>query len=287
MDNNTIATPVEKDEQRTRVIKIAMLCAALAVVCVLFSAAFSWFQPDQLSLSDRYFPTATRTLTPTATFTPTPNLTATQRAFQTTATVLAIQAQATNAASEWSERFSESFDNNDRGWIVDTQEDEYSKITTEIKNGKYRWNALAHQGFIHWVPVEAQSMEDLFLSVEVGLGDYTGSNDSGILFRRDFSGNFYYFGVYSDQRYFLFKYYQREWSELIDRTSTSAIQRGKPNKLTVIAEGDHIMLFINDQFIAEAYDDEIKKGRIALAIEIFEQDQTAIFEFDNIQLRLP
>jgi len=298
MDNQTIVNTLDQDEQGGRVIKIALLGAAFAVICLLFSAAFTWFQPDQLSLSERYFPTSTLTLIPTvtitptptpthtATFTPTSNLTATQRASQSTGTALALQAIATNAASEWREIFSETFDDNINGWPVDTQDDEFSKIAFEIKDGKYRWNALAHKGFIQWVPLATQSVDDFFLTLEVNPGDHTGSNDYGIVFRQDFSGNFYYFGVNSDHMYSLFKYYNDEWSALIDRTATSMIRRGQPNRLTVIAEGDHIMLFINDHFIAEEYDNQIKKGTAALAIEIFEPDQEGIFEFDNIQLRI-
>ena len=287
MDNQIIDNLLDQPEQMGRIIKLALLGTAFAVICILFSAAFTWFQPDQLSLSERYFPTATHTSTPTAAFTATPHLAATQRAFQSTGTAVALQALATNAAGEWQEIFSEPFDNNDNNWYVDTQDDAYSKITFEIKNGTYRWDALAHQGFIYSVPLSARFVDDFSLSLEVGLGDHTGSNDYRIVFRQDFSGNFYYFGVDTDQMYSLFRYYNGEWSALIDRTSTILMRRDQPNKLTVIAEGDHFMLFINEQFVAEEYDDQIKRGTTGLAIEIFEPDQQGIFEFDNVVLRVP
>jgi len=44
---------------------LSLLGAAFAGICILFIAAFIWFQPDQLSLSDRYFPSPTVTPTPT------------------------------------------------------------------------------------------------------------------------------------------------------------------------------------------------------------------------------
>jgi hypothetical protein len=287
MDSQTVPNPFAPAEQRARMIKITLLGLAFAVTCVLFGAAFTWFEPDQLSLSDRYFPASTLTSTPTATFTPTPNLSATQRASQTTSTAVALQAKATSAASAWHETFSESFDNNDNNWSVDTQENEYSKITFEIREGKYRWTALARQGFIHWVSLPAPSVDDLSLSVEVNLGDYTGLNDYGIIFRKDRAENFYYFGIDTEQMYSLFKYYNQEWIVLIDRTSTSLIRNGQPNQITVLAEGSHMMLFINGHFVAEHYDDQIKNGTAALAVEIFEPDQQAIFEFDNVVLRIP
>jgi hypothetical protein len=87
--------------------------------------------------------------------------------------------------------------------------------------------------------------------------------------------------------YSLFKFYNQEWSALIDRTSTSQIRNGQPNQLTVIAEGSHIMLFINDHFIAEHYDDQLRNGTTALAVEVFEPDDQAVYEFDNIVLRIP
>src|ERR1041385_5624042 len=71
MRNLTIVNLLAKEEQRTRILRILLLSAGLVMICLFFISAFTWFQPDQLSLSDRYFPSATATITGTPTFTPT------------------------------------------------------------------------------------------------------------------------------------------------------------------------------------------------------------------------
>ena len=61
----------------TRAIKLGLLSASFITISVLFLAMFSFFQPDQLSLSDSYFPSPTVTITPSPTLTPTPSRTPT------------------------------------------------------------------------------------------------------------------------------------------------------------------------------------------------------------------
>ena len=299
MDNSPISNnPFDDDESYTRNVRLGILGFALLMCCAFSAFGLIVYQTNIISLYDRYFPTPTRTATPTATFTPTitstptatstptPNLTAT-RDFQSTNTALAFQATATNAVSEWQEIFSETFDENGHGWVEHTIDTEFVNLTYEIKDGKYQWDAMAHKGFIEWITLPTKSVDDMFLTVEVSLGDHTGPSDYGIIFRSDLGGNFYYFAVDSDNMYSLYKYYAGGWSTLIDRNSTSIIRKDEPNQLTVIAEGDHLMLFINDRFIADTHDDSIKQGTAALAIEIFQPDQQATFEFDNIELRIP
>ena len=135
--------------------------------------------------------------------------------------------------------------------------------------------------------VPARSVSDLLFRVEVNLGNHMSPADFGIIFREDFHGNFYYFAIDSRNRYSLFKYYDSGWSTLIDRTPSSVIRTDEPNQLAVLAEGDHIILFINNQFIAEQHDASIAKGATSLGMEMFEPDQQAIVEFDNIVLRAP
>ena len=287
MDSQTIVNSIDQDEQRGRILKIGLLGVAFAVICILFITAFVLFQPDQLSLSERYFPPPTAIPTGTPKPTATPNVAATQRIIQSTASAQAIESTIASAGSQWPILFSDTFDNNDNHWRVDTVDDEYAKITFEIKDGKYRWNAMTHKEFIQWVPLATISLDDFFLTLEVSVGEHTGSSDYGIVFRNDTNGNFYYFAIDSDQMYSLFRYYAGGWSALIDRTSSSVIRKDQPNRLTVIAEGDHFILFINDQFIADKHDDWIKEGTAALTIEIFQPDQEGTFEFDNIELRVP
>jgi len=299
MNQSPISNPFDDEESYTRSVRLAILGVGL-LVCLGISALGFMRNPSQfVSLYNRYFPTptltstpaptltATNTSVPTATFTPTPNLTATQSAFSTTSTALAFQSTATQAAQEWQVLLSEPFDNNQDNWPVDVQDNEYSKTTFEIKEGKYRLSSLAHQGFIRWVPISTKSLEDFSLTIESGLIEHSDLSDCGIAFRIDSDGNFYYFAIDSNNTYSLYKFQSGEWSNLIDATETPLIKKGEPNQLTVIAQGDQFILFINDQFVDAKQDDSIKQGTTALAFEVLQPNQTATFEFDNIVLRTP
>jgi hypothetical protein len=299
MNPSPISNPFDDEESYTRSVRLAILGFGLFVCLGLSALGFIRYQAQVFSLYGQYFPTttvthtaaptltATRTSTPTTTFTSTPNLTATQSAYRITRTALAFQLTATQVASQWQEIFSEPFDNNHSQWPVDAQDDEYSKTTFEIKDSRYRLNSISRQSFIYWVPIASKDLENFSLTIEAGLVEYSSSIDSGIIFRWDNQGNLYYFAIDSDQRYSLYKLLAGEWSTLIEPTETPLVKKDGMNQLAVIVQGDHFILFINEQFVADKHDDSIKKGTTALAIEVFQPGETAIFDFDNIVLRAP
>ena len=74
---------------------------------------------------------------------------------------------------------------------------------------------------------------------------------------------------------------------LIESTKSSAIMPRQANKVAVLAEGDHLIFFINDQYVTEIHDDTVAKSRVGMAVEVLESDLNVIFEFDNIVLNRP
>lgn len=300
MKQSPNSNPFDDEEAYTRNFRLAILGFGLFLCLGISALGLMRNQTEFISLYEQYFPsptitstpaptlTATHTSTPTATYTPTPNLTATQSAFISTSTAMAFRSTTTALAEQWQEILSEPFDNNNNNWYIAAQEDdEYSKSTFEITDGKYRLSVLAHQSFIRWVPITTDTLEDFSLTIEAKLVEYSDATDYGIAFRVDSEGNFYYFAIDSDQLYSLYKFQGGEWTTLIEHTETPLIKKDEPNRLTVLAQGTHFILFINDQFVAGMEDDSINKGTTALAIEVFQPDQQATFEFDNIMLRTP
>src|SRR5689334_6754656 len=140
MQQSPIPNPSDDEKAYARTVGLAILGFGL-LVCLGGSAlGFLRYQAQLVAIYGNYFPTPTSTSTPTATltatptstptntFTPTPNLTATQSAFRTTGTALAFQSTATGVADQWKKIFSESFDNNNQYWYVQTLDTEYLKI---------------------------------------------------------------------------------------------------------------------------------------------------------------
>jgi len=295
-DNDDLK-PIEDDYSGRTFVWLILGVAAIGCG-LLFAAAFFFFRPDAQSLVDKYFPsptatstrtpTITPTLTPTSTLTPTPtlNMTATAAAVQATDTAVAYQTIAANAASTGRVILQDTFDSNKNSWVVKQSDDEYALTTYKIADGNYTWDATAHKSFIGWVTADSKSIGDFYLSVEVKQTSGPDSADYGVIFREDANSNFYYFGINEQGQYVLYLY-NNDWSTLIDWTQSDLIQPGGPNKITVLGEGSHFIFFINDQYLTEITDESIKSGTTALAIELSNADDNAVFQFDNFELRVP
>ena len=287
MSETPISNPFDEDEKAGRrpilwaMLGLGAMCCGLA-----FAAAFFYFQPDAKSLYAQYFPSPTATSTPTRTPTPTPNFTATAKVLQVTETAIAYQAAAENAANNWQVIRTDTFDSNENNWLAESSDDEYALTNYEIVDGKYRWDATAHQSFIGWVRGDKKSLTDFYLSVDVRQVEGPDTADYGVLFREDDNSNFYYFGINGQGKYVLYMFFE-EWNTLIDWTETELIKPGEANRITVIGEGSHFTFLINNQFLMEITNDKIPEGSTAIAIELAEENDHGIFEFDNFELREP
>jgi len=286
MDETPISNPFDEDEKSgRRPILWALLGIAAACCGIVFAGALFYFQPDAKSLYAQYFPSSTptpsRTPLPTATSTPTPtpNLTATVQ-------VQNAQSKVENALSEWDIIHTDSFDSNEYNWLIDTSDDEYARTTYEIANGKYRWDTTAHKSFISWVRAGETPLNSFYLSVDIQQLEGPDSGDYGVIFREDSDSNFYYFAVNDTGHYALYLH-SSEWSTLVDWADTDLVQQGEINHITVIGEDSHFTFLINEQYVMEFDDDTIPEGSTALAVELSNPDDHAIFEFDNFDLRTP
>jgi hypothetical protein len=292
MDKNAFENPMNEEKGRTRFLKLALLVAAFIATCILFFTAFNLFQPDQKSLSDIYFPSATATLTrtptstPTLTPTPTPNLTATQQAIWFTATAQAIQTTISNAGTQWQVVFLEDFSTNKKEWPTGIRNTDYANTSREFDGGQYLWTITSKRGFVAWVePTVNRSYSDFHATIECTLfGSDTA--ECGLIFRMDPSDNYYYFDVDNSGRFSFYLRYKDEWEKIIGQTSNSQIKIGKPNRITVIAEGSHFIFLVNDKFVAEAVDDRVGVGSIMMAYSLDDNEQ-ATFKFDNFEIRIP
>ena len=280
MDNSPISNPFDEDEKRGR---RPIIWATLGLIAMCFGvsivAAIYYFQPDLESLKGQYFPSSTPPPTSTPIPTATPNWTA-------TAQIQDALSAADDAATNWELVLSDTFDNNDNLWLAESSDDEYALINYEIVDGKYRWDATAHQSFIGWARSNTDPLTDFYLSVEITQVNAPDSADYGVLFREDEDSNFYYFAI-SEQGLYAFYIYFEGWDTLIDWTDTTLILPNSPNRITVIGEGSHFTFFINDQYLTEFTDDQIPEGLTSLAVELSDEGDQGVFEFDNFELRAP
>jgi hypothetical protein len=148
-------------------------------------------------------------------------------------------------------------------------------------------DSTAHKSFIGWVRADRKALTDFYLSVDIQQVEGPDTADYGVIFREDDNSNFYYFGISDNGQYVLYLFFE-EWDTLINWTETDLIKPGEINRLTVIGEGSHFTFFINDYYLMElTTDDTIPSGSTALVIEMADENDHAIFEFDNFELRAP
>lgn len=110
----------------------------------------------------------------------------------------------------------------------------------------------------------------------------------GVIFRKDDNGNYYYFalGTLSDGSCSLLKFYEGEWESLFPWGYCPSLIPKKPNKITIIATGNHIITLINDRVVGDFNNDAIQGNKIEFAIRVYYPD-TGIYEFDNLELKTP
>lgn len=298
-EHQPIINPFDEDESKSRQPIVWVLLGIIAIGCgLLFAGAFFIFQPDAKSLYAQYFPSPTLTpsrtptSTPTLTLTPTYTPTATNTQTPTpnmTATVQVQNAQSTaeNALSNWKVILSDTFDSNENNWLIEeASDDEYALTSYQILDGKYQWASTSHKPFIGWVRTGSSQLDDFYVTVEARQASGPDSSDYGFVLREDEDSNFYYFGI-SDSGQYAFLLFFNNWSALRDWTDTSLIRPGEDNKITIIVQGSQFIFFINDQYLTEITNDKIPKGKVALAVELANENDQAVFEFDNLELRTP
>ncbi|MDI9547380.1 MAG: hypothetical protein QM346_07235 [Chloroflexota bacterium] len=126
---------------------------------------------------------------------------------------------------------------------------------------------------------------DFVAEVEVSHYDGPLINEGGLLFRYVDSANFYLFSVSSDGYFVVKKLVDGEWVTLVEWTESDAANTGSrsANYLTVLAEGEQLAFFINDELVAEVADDSFSEGAVALVAGTLDEYEVDI-AFDNFAL---
>jgi hypothetical protein len=229
--------------------------------------------------------------------------TAQTRAAEQTAATETAQAQATKQAaaastatasaqtpseapSHWPIVFSDSFSTSENGWPMGDYN--YDQVTLKIliTNGKYRVEAIAHKKFTLWATHPMDFIPDFHLTGEARQVSGPKIRAFGLVFRLTDGDNYGFFGISDDQQFRVHIKHQGEWTRPLDWTETAAIRPGEMNRLKVVAEGSHYLLFINDQKVGEVVDNLLSSGKAGFGLEL-DAGETAVFEFDNFELRAP
>ena len=192
--------------------------------------------------------------------------------------------------ANWNVVISDSFDTNDNHWNTgDINDPGNATGTLQIIDGKYRWNIGADRTFATITSKSQAPDGDFYASVDVHQLDGSAVCGYGLLLR-DNSAGVYQFGLADhDKQFSVFAWNESTGTsrQLIDPAGSDAIRPGEVNRLAVIAEGAHYSFFINNQPVGEMTDNEWTSGHVTLFTQLCQLGDSAVIEFDNMELRVP
>jgi hypothetical protein len=159
-------------------------------------------------------------------------------------------------------------------------------VDLKLSNGRYAGNASAKSSCIWYSSPNYQAVEDFYLAADCL--QISGAEDAacGVILRHLDDKNFYYFSISTNQTAKMKVMLEGGWSTLVNQT-TQAIQPWKVNRMVVMVQGSHFLFLVNDQYVAELDDQNIARGKVGLMMTLYNVDDTAAFEFDNFELRIP
>ncbi len=200
--------------------------------------------------------------------------------------VQALDAESAGSAPEYSQAgeilFAEYFDSDVNGWPTGSSEDELTIDDVSLVNGQYRMSITSLDTAYVEKILPDQEFSDFVLSLEATPLDAEEYYSYGIAFREDeFSLNAYTFEIGNDGLYSV-QIYDGEWKTLQEWTYTEAINVDATNELQVIANGSTLTFLVNGEELTTIEDDTFSSGTVALIVDMFEADQSATVDFDNL-----
>lgn len=189
--------------------------------------------------------------------------------------------------SQWRIKLSENFNSNRYGWTVGSKSGTLAKRMLSIVYGKYRYEVTAFGSFIWRTrPSGLSNLTDFYLEVEGCQVEGPKTGQFGVAFRE--TGDAFYLFRIDEQGYYYFGIVDKEeYKDLISWRAHSAIHPGENSHITISAQGSHFFFLINDEFVAEFDNDQLKSGKTSLVVGLDNAGDKAVFEFDNFEVRVP
>jgi hypothetical protein len=205
-----------------------------------------------------------------------------------TITLTATPAITLSNINDWNLVLYDTFDQEGSSWNFGSADTDYFTMDRYIENGKYIWNMqLKDRSYGSGTAPNLALLSDFYVSVEIKQLDGVTNASGGIVFRKDVKDNYYSFEINSKQYYAIYVKYDDKSVKLVDWTKTTSIHPFNVNQLSIIAQGSHFYMFINNQYVGDFTDDTLSKGKVGLLASLYHPNDNAVFEFDNFDVRIP
>jgi len=167
--------------------------------------------------------------------------------------------------------------------------DSTADVERSVENGVFSMHIITPK-YVGWTECTHAEYSDLIVEVDGTLVDGPVNSMYGVLFRYGLQGDeFYVFAVSGDGFYTLIVDGSKHTKSdvVVDWTEASAIKKGQDtNHLKVIATGDNIEYYVNDQLLGKTTDDRLSTGTIGFFAGSTADGGVRV-SFDNLKISKP
>jgi len=151
--------------------------------------------------------------------------------------------------------------------------------------------SITTPNLVAWAELQDRTFDDFVLEIDATQVDGPDNNSYGVVFRIKNPSAYYRFDISGDGYYALTRRDEDEggrWTWITeDWLESAAIHRGaSTNKIKIVAQGSHLVFYVNGQQIAEADDSAYRSGAIGLNAGSFHEPGVTI-AFDNLTIQKP
>lgn len=211
-----------------------------------------------------------------------------------THTPIAIEATSTLQTTSTPENliYANDFSNGNGGFPIGDTVDESRTMKQSVINGEYHWENLNYGTFLSkLIPDGLPILSNFEVSVDAKIeGDNIGESVSFGLMVRNNKDKYYYFGIRPTSTVYLMAVVEtidgkQEWTHFDgDGKTFPAIKQEGFNNIKIIANNERLSFYVNNQLLADIFDDKIKSGSIGVMIYSY-KDVPTTFIIDNFQVR--
>nr|MBI9043235.1 protein kinase [Anaerolineaceae bacterium] len=199
---------------------------------------------------------------------------------------------------DWPTALCEDFSNSAiESFQLGETDDEYMVGALEIYDGILTWNAASKQPFFYeqrtgdWAEeFTSENLANTLISIDMRQLSGTADSSSGLVFRESHTDiaieALYYFAINSSYgEYSLFILDDVNWTEIVTSYSPIINGVGEFNRLTIVAEGSSLSMYVNGELLEVVTDDLIPFGTAGIALDLAFESENAVYEYDNFYLQ--
>jgi hypothetical protein len=215
------------------------------------------------------------------------NLRATKEveSLQVEATIQAMESLLLQA-EQWPVIIDERFDHNELNWPTGDGDDPLAVVHWEIRDSQYHWQAVANEPFVWWATPDIDAYSNFYLAVDLQQLEGPPDGEAGLVFRLS-EGDYYLFEINANQQYSVYLHSQEGWEAIRDWQVTETISEDSPSRLSVIADREFLLLFINGHYLTTLFDTRLTSGNAGVLAGLSNAGDEGSWAFDNFVLQTP